>query len=99
MADATQVIVQDHRKVEALFGRYEQGNADVVAQICTELQVHTAIEEQVVYPVLPEISGGQQLRIEAEHEHQEVKDAIARIEGSGPGSAEVSTAMEAIMQG
>ena len=82
MADPIEMLMQDHRKVEELFGRYEQApDPSVVEQICTELSIHASIEEAVIYPALgAEVEGGQELRDHAVQEHQDVKDAIAEIE-------------------
>jgi hemerythrin superfamily protein len=99
MANAVQLLMQDHRKVEALFDRYQKGDATVVPQVCNELKVHTSIEEQVLYPALDDVSGGEKLRQEAEREHQEVKDAIAEIEGSGADSPQAVTAMRKVIEG
>src|SRR4029077_3476480 len=44
MADVVSLIEQDHREVEGLFARFEQGDTDVVATICEELDRHTAGE-------------------------------------------------------
>ena len=99
MADAAQLLKQDHRKVEGLFERYESGDSAAVPLICNELKVHTAIEERVVYPVLPEIPNGDTLRAEAEREHKEVKDAVAKAERLTPDSPELESTMRTIMEG
>jgi hemerythrin superfamily protein len=99
MGDAAQLLKQDHRKVEELFDRYGNGDDAVVPKICNELTIHSTIEEEVLYPVLPEIPGGEELRSEAEREHQDVKDAIAEVERSGYESAAAAAAMRKIMEG
>ncbi|MGH8989400.1 MAG: hemerythrin domain-containing protein [Acidimicrobiales bacterium] len=94
MPDAVQLLKHDHRKVEALFERYKKGDASVVPEVCTELKVHSAIEEQVLYPAL----GGDSLRREAQHEHQEVEDVVTKIEHASTGSAEIDRYMQALME-
>lgn len=53
--DAIALLKADHRKVEALFEQYE-GTSGLAAkkklahQICLELKIHTAIEEEIFYP-------------------------------------------------
>jgi hemerythrin superfamily protein len=96
--DAAELLKQDHRQVEDLFERYKGGDRQVVKEICTELTVHTAIEEEHVYPLLQELSGGEELRQEAEKEHQEVKDAIAKVEQAGSDS-DIEEPMQTIMEG
>ena len=50
-ADPTELLKSDHRRVEQLFGSFEKAtNVDqksrLAAEICTELMVHTLIEEK-----------------------------------------------------
>lgn len=99
MPEAAELIKEDHRKVEQLFDRYKGGDTSVVRQVCMELTVHTAIEEQVLYPALADVPDGDRLRQEAEHEHQEVKDAIAQIEQDGSASDDIERCMQTIMEG
>lgn len=101
MADAVTMLEQDHRKVEKLFAQYQNTrDPSVVQQICTELKVHTTIEEEVVYPVVAkELPEGKQLDQEARKEHQEVEDAIKEIESIGYDSTEVDPFMQTIIEG
>ena len=53
--DAIALLKADHRKVEALFEQFEKARAAsrkqaLAEQICNELKVHTAIEEEIFYP-------------------------------------------------
>jgi hemerythrin superfamily protein len=53
--DAIALLKADHRKVEDLFEKFEKAkSADkkhaLAKQICTELLVHTMIEEEIFYP-------------------------------------------------
>ena len=53
--DAIALLKADHRKVEALFDQFEaaRGSAakrKLAQQICLELKIHTAIEEEIFYP-------------------------------------------------
>ena len=49
-------------------------------KICDELSVHAAIEEEIFYPALRGAIDEPGMLDEAEAEHQEAKDLIARIE-------------------
>jgi hemerythrin superfamily protein len=101
MPDATELLSRDHREVERLFDRYTQSkDPEVVRQICTELTVHAAIEEKVLYPALgTSVSGGKGLREHAEHEHQQVKNAIFEIERVGYTDPQVDAHMRTIIEG
>lgn len=88
---ALELLASDHRKVEALFERYEQekedesGSRDALAErICKELTVHTRLEEELFYPWLRENldADDTDLLDEALVEHASAKDLIAQIEGS-----------------
>jgi hypothetical protein len=53
--DAIALLKADHRKVEDLFEKFEKAKGSsakqsLVEQICTELVVHTTIEEEIFYP-------------------------------------------------
>lgn len=53
--DAIALLKADHRKVEELFEKFENASGDsrkrtLAQQICNELKIHTAIEEEIFYP-------------------------------------------------
>lgn len=53
--DAIALLKADHRKVEDLFARFENANGlekkrTLANEICTELKIHTMIEEEIFYP-------------------------------------------------
>ena len=55
--DAIALLKADHRKVEALFEEFDKARrsdskARIVEQICTELKIHTMIEEEIFYPAV-----------------------------------------------
>lgn len=81
MPTASELIKRDHRHVEDLFTKYEQSNdSNVLTDICHELDVHTAMEETVVYPVIQsDVPDGQSMMSEATEEHKEARQLIGRI--------------------
>lgn len=86
--DAIAMLKADHRKVEELFGKFEQTNGkatkqQLAEQICLELKVHTAIEEEIFYPACRgKIEDD--LVNEAYVEHDSAKLLINEIEAGGP---------------
>jgi signal-transduction protein with cAMP-binding, CBS, and nucleotidyltransferase domain len=55
--DAIALLKADHRRVEALFEQFDQARrsdrkARIVEEICTELKIHTMIEEEIFYPAV-----------------------------------------------
>jgi hemerythrin superfamily protein len=87
--DAIQLLKDDHRKVTALFDRFERTRGEAQKQrlasaICEELKVHTRVEEELFYPAVREAIDDDDLMNEAQIEHASAKDLIAQIERSSP---------------
>jgi Hemerythrin HHE cation binding domain len=61
--DATTVIIETHAGVERAFARYDQAEGSHPRQlralraIARELAVHAAVEEELIYPALRELTG------------------------------------------
>jgi hypothetical protein len=86
--DATKLLTEDHREVEALFEKFQSAFRDakkekIARQICTELKVHTMIEEELFYPALRGKISDDDLD-EAIVEHDGAKVLINEIEAGGP---------------
>jgi hemerythrin superfamily protein len=101
MPDPIEMLEQDHRTVEQLFEEYRSTQDPATAeQICTELQVHTAIEEAVVYPVVKQdVEEGRDLEQEAQKEHSEVKDLVEQVVQAGFDDPTVPDLMQQIEEG
>jgi hemerythrin superfamily protein len=86
MADGFEALKQDHREVERLFEQYRQSGDDAVArEICSELSIHTEVEEQVLYPALRErVPDGTAMADRADDEHALVRAHIARVYEAPP---------------
>jgi len=87
--DAIALLKEDHRTVEKLFKDFEsakgEGRKEKLAhQICLELSVHAAIEEEIFYPAC-EGKVEEDLLKESFVEHDAAKVLIAEIE-AGAGS-------------
>ena len=85
--DATHLLTEDHRKVEDLFAQFEKAGGDgrkerLARQICTELKVHSMIEEEIFYPALRGKISDDDLD-EAYVEHDGAKVLINEIEAGG----------------
>ena len=86
--DAIALLKADHRKVEELFEKFEGASGaatkqKIAHQICTELKIHTTIEEEIFYPAL-EGKIEDDLLKEAFVEHDGAKVLINDIEAGGP---------------
>ena len=87
--DAITLLKADHRKVEDLFEKFEKAKSDsvkksLVHEICTELSVHTAIEEEIFYPACTGKIEEDVVK-EAYVEHDGAKVMIAELLSSSPG--------------
>nr|WP_294814256.1 hemerythrin domain-containing protein [uncultured Sphingomonas sp.] len=86
--DAIALLKADHRKVEQLFEQYEGASGSAAKkklahQICVELKIHTAIEEEIFYPAFRGKIEGDTLD-EAYVEHDGAKILINDIEAGSP---------------
>jgi hypothetical protein len=86
--DGLQLLAEDHRKVEDLFARFEKASGasakeKIVKTICTELKIHSMIEEEIYYPA---INGKveQDALDEAYVEHDSAKLLINELEAAEP---------------
>jgi hemerythrin superfamily protein len=72
-----------------LFAEYEKTNSPskkkkLVAEICTELSVHSQVEEEIFYPAVKNALKDSELIPEAIVEHATLKSLIAQVEGVEP---------------
>lgn len=86
--DAIALLKADHRKVEGLFEQFENSKSSatkgkLARQICTELKIHTAIEEEIFYPAFRGKIESDTLD-EAYVEHDGAKVLINDIEAGSP---------------
>ncbi len=83
-ADAVDLLTRDHRLVEDLFEAFEQAapqQLDPLARrACKMLRIHAQIEEEMFYQVARRALQDDLLIEEAEREHDEARQAIARVE-------------------
>ena len=86
--DAIALLKADHRKVEELFEKFEKArNASakqkLCHEICTELKIHTMIEEEIFYPALRGKIEDDTLD-EAYVEHDGAKVLVNDLENASP---------------
>jgi hemerythrin superfamily protein len=94
-ADALDMLIRDHREVDALFKEFESikdseedddEKERLVQQVCEALTIHTTIEEEIFYPAAREAldEEGNDLLDEAAVEHAGAKELIAQLEIAQP---------------
>ena len=87
--DAIALLKADHRKVSGLFAKFKSAKGAekkqrLVAEICTELTIHTLIEEEIFYPACRGEVEADMIE-EAYVEHDGAKMLIAELEAGDPG--------------
>jgi hemerythrin superfamily protein len=98
MPNVIELLNQDHRAVEQLFARFESTqDFDIALQICEQLTVHAAVEEEIVYEVLERVAP--KIEREAEQEHAEAKLLISRIQRMSPGDPDLVPTMRTLQEG
>src|SRR5204862_7251951 len=87
--DAIALLKEDHRKVEDLFekamtARDEDRKKMLVQEICTELMIHSMVEEEIFYPACKNKIDDEDVLDEAYVEHDGAKVLIAELLDSAP---------------
>lgn len=85
-------LKEDHKKVKQAFEQFEKLDMEkdlekaeaIVRQVCMELQMHTTLEEELVYPAAREAIDEPQMMAEAEIEHQSAKTLIQQLQQMTP---------------
>lgn len=90
--NATKLLEQDHREVEALFARFEEQSdrakvtkKRIADEICLQLTVHTQVEEEIFYPAVRDAGKEfEDMVDEAIVEHASAKDLVQQIQDMEP---------------
>lgn len=84
--DPIKLLMKQHREVEALFKKIEKTEKvderkELMAQIKQKLELHTTIEEDVLYPAIRELDTekAEEMVNEAFEEHHVVKLVLAEL--------------------
>ncbi len=91
--DALTLLTADHNRVRGLFSQFEKAAADddtaamveLAAEMRTEIEVHTTIEEEIFYPAIRDLDD--EIRddvAEGLEEHHEVKVLMDELKDLGP---------------
>ena len=89
--DAIDLLKQDHDRVEKAFKDFEkmdrqdaQACRRLIDGVCSELTVHTMLEEEIFYPAVREAIGDEDLMNEAAVEHETARMLIEQLENMAP---------------
>ncbi len=85
--DAVEVVLDQHQHARELFSRLEDAppetRQDVFDQLLRLLAVHETAEEEVVYPALRRIPGGDEIADARTAEEDAAKKALSQLERMG----------------
>jgi iron-sulfur cluster repair protein YtfE (RIC family) len=94
---ALAMLAADHERVRQLAEEYqallesgEEAAADLVEEICRELEIHTALEEEILYPAAARISELSLLIDQAREDHDRVKEIVDEIRTMEAGDPQVA---------
>jgi iron-sulfur cluster repair protein YtfE (RIC family) len=91
---ALDLLKADHDKIRALFREFEQlkgieeqeeRKVEITEEICYELSLHAALEEEIFYPAVRSLVDNDELIDEAELEHAGARELINQLEVMYPG--------------
>lgn len=99
--NAIWLLKQDHRKVEELFKDFESSRTSnqryqLIQQIIKELDVHTRVEEKVIYPILAKED--KEANGEANEEHHVVKLILAELAGSNGSESNLKSKVKVLSE-
>jgi hypothetical protein len=108
--DITQLILDDHHEQRRLFAILEEIDpadtgtlAAIWARLSAFLEVHAAAEEEIFYPELLRVglstgraAGAEAETLDAIHDHNDIRDAIAAVAGHQAGTGEWLAAVAAV---
>ena len=102
--DAFELLEKDHRKVEGIFAELEptteralKTREELFAKLKTELDIHTTIEETILYPVLKKHMETRDITFEGYEEHNVAKRLLEEM-GMMDVTSEVWTAKLKVLQ-
>jgi hemerythrin-like domain-containing protein len=99
MAHLIRFLMQDHARINRAFEAYAQASSSLDAALvaCGEIEVHTAIEEELVYPLLRDEVDSAEADA-AEEEHAQVQEMIDTVSEMEPGDPELPVVMKDLMR-
>jgi hemerythrin superfamily protein len=81
--DPFELLKTDHRRVEELFSSFENADKrtkpEIAEEVLTQLEIHAAIEEELVYPAIREAIDDHDMVDKAKEEHHVVKLLIKEL--------------------
>ncbi len=90
------MLAADHERVrqlaEAFQSALENGEEQdaLIAELCRELELHTAVEEEILYPAAAKVSELTVLIDQARDDHAQVKETLEEIRSMDEGDPQIA---------
>jgi len=99
---ATNMIRLDHAHLMSVFQQYRPGattrvKKGLVATICTALEIHAQIDEEIFYPAMREATADESIRKSLE-EHAEINRMVALLRKMEPDATDYDETVMALMR-
>ena len=100
---ATRMIRMDHARVMAQFHKLQPDASATVREatirnICTALEIHATLEEEIFYPALREVAPDNPVLAESVPEHEEMRTLITAVRALSSNDPGMDDAMAALMR-
>ena len=99
----TDMIRFDHSHVLVTFHQYTTTQKPKVKKalaetICTALEIHATLEEEIFYPVMRQLEGVDPTMLKSEPEHNEMRRVIAQLRATKPSESKHDELMHELMR-
>ncbi len=99
----TDMIRFDHSHTLVTFHQYTTTKKPKVKKalaetICTALEIHATLEEEVFYPVMRQLEGAAPTMLKSEPEHNEMRRIIAQLRAADPASTQHDELVHELMR-
>jgi len=100
--DAIAMLEDDHKKVKGLFREFEKAGEneakklELYKKISRELEIHTAIEQEIFYPAVEKDQ--EEEVVEAIEEHKLIQDLLHDLESVQPSDERFDAKMSVMME-
>lgn len=100
---ATNMIRVDHTHAMSTFHQYKASapprvRKGLVLTLCTALEIHAQLEEEIFYPAMREVPGGNEILGDSTTEHQEMKRLVTMLRQMEPEARDYDETVWALMR-
>lgn len=99
MAHLIRFLMQDHARIFRAFDSYgrDPNNLPLALVVCSELEAHSVVEEELVYPILRDELDGREADA-SEADHEQMRELIGQIQELEPGDPELRELMATLQK-